>query len=172
MKKLFNLFLISALLTVGLTAFSQENLRFGHINSQEILRDMPERAEAEREMQEEAQKMQERFESMQMEYQQKLQEFTDEQETMSEVEQQNMERELADLQGRIQEFQQTAQEDLQQKEMELLQPIFNRIENSIAKVAEEKGLIYVFDLSGNSILYHSDQSVNIQQEVRQELGIY
>lgn len=172
MKRFFKPLLLSVLLVVGVTTFAQETLRFGHINSQQILRDMPERAEAQKELQEEAEKLQEQFEFMQMEYQQKLQNFTENQDTMTSLVKQMRQRELSDIQARIQEFSSTAQEDLQRREMELLQPIFNKIENAITRVAEEQGLIYVFDLSGNSLLYHSNQSVNIQQYVREELGMF
>ncbi len=170
-KYLKPLFLSALLLMTGAGVFAQQDLKFGHINSNELLREMPERAQAQRELQREEEKLIEQLEQMQVEFNQKLQQFTEQQDTLTSLVKQMRERELNEIQERIRQFQMTAQDDLQRKQMELLQPIFDKIERAITKVAEEEGLIYVFDISGNSLLYYGDQSINIQPLVKRELGI-
>lgn len=171
MKKFLKPLFLVALLMIGAGGYAQQNLKFGHIDSNELLRNMPEREAAQRELQKEEEKLIEQLEFMQVEFNQKLQQFTEQQDTLTSLVRQMRERELNEIQERIRQFQATAQEDLQRKQMELLQPIFEKIERAIAKVAEEEGLIYVFDISGNSLLYHGDQSIDIQPHVKRELGI-
>jgi len=164
------LLFISALLIAGPVA-SAQTLKFGHINSSRLLSIMPEREAAQIQLQREAQVLGEELEKLQVEYNNKLQKYIEEQESLSNVVRQIRERELRDLQTRIQEFQVGAQEDLQQKEMELIQPIFEKIEKTISEVARERGYIYVFDIDANSILYFSDESEDILPYVREKMGL-
>jgi outer membrane protein len=170
MKNVLKLFFISALLIAG-TAVNAQDLKFGHINSSRLLSIMPEREAAQKTLQVEAQKLGEELEKLNVEYNNKLQKYVEEQDTLSNVLRQLRERELRELQVRIQEFQTGAQEDLQQREMELIQPIFEKIEKTISEVARERGLIYVFDLDANAVLYFSDASEDILPFVQAKLGL-
>lgn len=164
------LLFISALLIAG-PVISAQTLKFGHINSSRLLSMMPEREAAQRQLQQEAQALGEELEKIQVEYNNKMQKYIEEQESLSNVVRQIRERELRDLQTRIQEFQAGAQEDLQQREMELIQPIFEKIEKTISEVARERGYIYVFDIDANSILYFSEESEDILPYVREKMGL-
>ena len=79
------------------------------------------------------------------------------------------EEEKVNLQQRIQAFQVRAQEDLQNKEAELLEPIYTRIQEAIKTVGAEKSLLYVFEIS--TLLYFSEESVDITNDVKAKLGI-
>ena len=170
MKNALNLLLISALLVAG-PVLNAQTIKFGHINSSRLLSVMPEREAAQRQLQREAQSLGEELEKLQVEYNNKLQNYIEAQDTLSNVVRQLRERELRELQTRIQEFQAGAQEDLQMREMELIQPIFEKIEKAISEVARERGYIYVFDIDANSILYFSDDSEDVLPFVREKLGI-
>ncbi len=170
MKNALKLLLFSALLVAG-PGLSAQTLKFGHINSSRLLSAMPEREAAQRQLQREAKNLGEELEKLQVEYNNKLQNYIEAQDTLSNVIRQLRERELRELQTRIQEFQAGAQEDLQQREMELIQPIFEKIEKAISEVARERGYIYVFDIDANSILYFSDESEDLLPYVREKLGI-
>lgn len=132
---------------------------------------MPEREAAQRQLQREEQSLIDELEKLQVEYNNKLQNYVEAQDSLSNVVRQLRERELRELQTRIQEFQAGAQEDLQQRQMELIQPIFDKIEKVISEVARERGYIYVFDLDANSVLYFSDQSEDVLPFVREKLGL-
>ncbi len=170
MKNALNLILFSALLIAG-PVLNAQTLKFGHINSSELLSIMPEREAAQRQLQREARSLGEELEKLQVEYNNKLQNYIEAQDTLSNVVRQLRERELRELQTRIQEFQAGAQEDLQMREMELIQPIFEKIEKAISEVARERGYIYVFDIDANSILYFSDDSEDVLPFVREKLGL-
>jgi outer membrane protein len=171
MKNALKVLLIAVLVISGTVAVSAQELKFGHINSSRLLSIMPEREAAQKTLQNEAQKLGEELENLQVEYNNKLQKYIEEQDTLSNVVRQLRERELRELQMRIQEFQTGAQEDLQQRELELIQPIFEKIERVISEVARERGLIYVFDLDANAVLYFSDASEDILPFVRTKLGL-
>ncbi len=170
MKNALKLLVISALLAAAPVAMAQD-YKFGHINSSRLLNIMPEREAAQKKLQLEIQSLSETLEQLQVEYNKKLQDYIEMQETLSNTVRQLRESELRELQNRIQQFQVTAQEDIQQREIELLQPIFDKIESTIAEVARERGYIYVFDLDGNSVLYFSDDSEDVLPFVREKLGI-
>jgi outer membrane protein len=170
MKNALKLIFISALLIAGPVVTAQ-TLKFGHINSSRLLGMMPEREAAQRQLQREAQSLTEELEKLQVEYQNKLQTYLEGQDTLSNTVRQLRERELTELQSRIQEFSQGAQEDLQRREMELIQPIFEKIEKTISEVARERGYIYVFDLDANSVLYFSDDSEDVLPFVREKMGL-
>ena len=170
MKNALNLLLIATLLLAG-PVLNAQTIKFGHINSSRLLSIMPEREAAQRQLQREAQSLGEELEKLQVEYNNKLQNYIEAQDTLSNVVRQLRERELRELQTRIQEFQAGAQEDLQMREMELIQPIFEKIERAISEVARERGYIYVFDIDANSILYFSDDSEDVLPFVREKLGI-
>ncbi len=170
MKNALNLLLVTALL-VASPVIQAQTLKFGHINSSQLLREMPERETAQRQLEREARSLGEELENLQVEYNNKLQSYIEVQETLTPTVRNLRERELRELQSRIQEFQANAQEDLQMREMELIQPIFEKIEKAIAEVARERGYIYVFDIDANSILYFSDDSENVLPFVREKLEL-
>lgn len=170
MKRLFTTTLIAMLMVTGGSAIAQ-NLKFAHINSQELLSVMPERDTAEMKLQTYGQDLQDQIEELHVEYNNKVQNYMQRRETLSDAIREARERELTELQVRIQEFEGTAQQDFQRMQGELLRPLMEKADNAIKKVAEREGYIYVFDLSGGSVIYHSKASFDILPLVKKELGI-
>jgi outer membrane protein len=170
MKNALKLLLFTALLVAG-PVLNAQTFKFRHINSSRLLSAMPEREAAQKQLQREAQSLGEELEKLQVEYNNKLQNYVGAQDTLSDTVRQLRERELRELQTRIQEFSAGAQEDLQKREMELIQPIFEKIEKVISEVAVERGYIYVFDLDANSVLYFSNESEDVLPFVREKMGI-
>lgn len=170
MKKTLGILLVVVLVSTS-SIFAQKDLKFGHINSSELLSVMPERDSARTELQSYSQMLQQELEAMQVEYQQKVTIYLEKQETYSDLVRQSKEAEFQEMQQRIQGFQQTAQQDLQQKEAELFQPIMDKAQAAIEKVAKANGFTYIFDLSAGGVVYFSDQSIDILPLVKKELGI-
>jgi outer membrane protein len=63
-----------------------------------------------------------------------------------------------------------AQQSLAQKEQQLLGPIIEKVQKAINEVGTESGLVYIFDLGSQVILYHSSQSVDVAPLVKAKLG--
>ena len=172
MKRFLLTILTVALIIPSVEVFAQgTNLKFGHVNVQEIMSMMPERDSARQELQEYNQMLQQEMQAMQQEYTRKLQNYQENVQSYSEAIRQSKEQELQDMQRRIQEFQATAQQDFQQKQAEILQPIMQRIENAIKAVGQKNGFIYIFDTSAGAVVYKSEQSQDVTPLVKQELGI-
>jgi len=157
-------------LLIGTTSFAQ-NLKFGHINSQELLSLMPERDSAQLVLENYAQQLEDQLETMQVEYNNKVQQYLANQENFTDLIKQTKEQELTDMNERITGFQNTAQQTIQQKEAQLIQPIIDKAEKAIKEVAEEQGFTYIFDLARGSILYFSDASQDILPLVKAKLNI-
>lgn len=170
MKNYLRLSIIVVFLLIGTTSFAQ-NLKFGHINSQELLSLMPERDSAQLELENYAQQLEDQLETMQVEYNNKVQQYLANQENFTDLIKQTKEQELTDMQERITGFQNTAQQTVQQKEAQLIQPIIDKAEKAIKEVAEEQGFTYIFDLARGSILYFSDASQDILPLVKAKLNI-
>lgn len=167
MIKKIALFLI-ALLPIGLMA---QDLKLGHVNSQEILSLMPERIT----IQQKLDTIQGEYESEQVkmreEYNNKVKDFVDQQKTMPESIKKSRQAEIAALEDRISTFNQQAQTDLQKKYQELTAPMIERVKKAIDDVAAANGYTYVFDLSAQTIVYQSPKSNDITPLVKKKLGI-
>ena len=159
--------LIAMVLVTSLGAMAQE--KFGHIDSNELLKMMPERAAAEEKVKAFQQDLVKKLEAMQAEYQNKYQEFMDNQDGMTQTERDAKTRDILDLEQRIQQFQVKAQEDIQKQEQELLAPMIDRAKNAIEKVGKENGFTYIFDSSVGVILYEGGE--DIMPKVKKELGL-
>jgi len=170
MKNYLRLSIIVVFLLIGTTSFAQ-NLKFGHINSQELLSMMPQRDSAQLVLENYAQQLEDQLETMQVEYNNKVQQYLANQENYTDLIKQTKEQELTDMQERITGFQNTAQQTIQQKEAQLIQPIIDKAEKAIKEVAEEQGFTYIFDLARGSILYFSDASQDILPLVKAKLNI-
>ncbi|MFP4041161.1 MAG: OmpH family outer membrane protein [Bacteroidales bacterium] len=171
MKRVIILIFVMAVIAPASSVLAQNDLKFGHVNIDQVMSMMPERDSAREELEQYNQMLQQEMQVMQQEYTDKLQKYQENVDSYSRSGRQSREEELQDMQRRIQEFQTTAQEDFQQKQAEVLEPIINRIENAIKKVGEREGFIYIFDTSANTVVYKSDQSVDVTQMVQEELGV-
>lgn len=152
---------------LSVTAFSQA--KFGHTNIQDILMLLPERATAEKEVQDLAQTLESRLETMSKEYERKVSEYRAGQATMSQTVKESTVGEIQDLERRIQEFQQTAQVEIQNKQEALLTPMITKIEEAIKKVGQDNGFTYIFDTGNGTLLYSGGEDVT--SLVKSQLGI-
>lgn len=168
MKKLLFLPLV-ALLIMGATA-SAQTLKIGHIDTNQLLRVMPGRQEAQTQLEAHARDLETKFTAMQTELQTKYTDYLANESTFSEPIRTSMQREISSLQERIQEFQELAQQDLAQTESRLLSPIVEAARKAIEDVAKENGYSYILDTSGGAVLYFPP-SDDIMSLVRTKLGI-
>lgn len=166
MKTMKNILLI-AVMAITTTAFGQ---KLGHINSNDLLLAMPERANVETEIKNYATELENQLQVMSSEYQAKIQDYQTKEATMTEAIKQVKIQEITDLETRITQFQQTAQKDLQSKEESLLKPIIDKAKQAIEDVAKENNYTYIFDAGVGVLLYHKD-SDDIMPLVKKKLGL-
>lgn len=168
MKSVFKICLVAImLLSAGMV--KAQTLKFAHIDSEALIQAMPETAAAQKTLQTQAKGLEDQLASMQKEFQTKLAEYTQKADSLTDIVRSAKEEDLQNLQQRIQTFNQSAQQKLQQKQAELMQPIFDKANQTIETVAKEQGVIYVFDT--NAVLYKSNQSIDLLPLVKTKLGI-
>jgi len=168
MKKMF---LVASLLFVLLGASaSAQQVKFGHINTNELLRVMPGRDSAQVVLERYARELETKFTEMQTELQTKLQDYVANQATLSELIRQSRQRELNSLQERIREFQELAQQDLVDRESALLTPILEAARKAIEEVAAANGYTYVFDTAAGALLVFPPGD-NLLEKVKARVGV-
>lgn len=170
MKRIPMIFLVALMVLLSSNSIAQ-NLKFAHINGQELLMVMPEREEAETKLKAYGQDLSDQIEELHVEYNNKVNTYMQRRATFTDAIREAREKELAELQQRIQEFEQTAQQDYQRMQGELMRPLMEKADEAIKKVAKREGYLYVFDLSAGSVVYFSDASIDILPLVKKELGI-
>jgi outer membrane protein len=145
--------------------------KFGHIDIQQLIQVMPESTSARANLEKTATELEEMLGTMQTEFQNMYKDFQDKQETMSDLVKQAKYEDIQAKQQRIETFRTQSEQQLQQKQQDLMKPIISKADSSIAVVAKEQGLIYVFDVSSRVVLYKSNQSVDVLPLVKKKMGI-
>ncbi len=132
--------------------------KFGHINSQALLAELPEVKSANAQLEALQKQQQSKYESMVKAFQTKAQKYAQEAQTgtMTPVNQQKKQGELQKEQQSIQKFQVTSQQELIQKRESLFQPIVNRVNEKIRAVGKENGYDFIFDVTQGGVLFAKD----------------
>lgn len=166
-KTSFLIVLISALFSFTSTA---QTLKFGHINSTELIQLMPQTKSADSTLKRFGESLDSQLKGMTSEYQNKLQSYQQKMDSMPDAVRNIKEKELQDLGQRIQDFQQTAQESIQKKKEEIYGPILKKAEDAIKEIAKEKSYSYIFDTSLGSVIF-AQEGDDIMPLVKTKLSL-
>lgn len=149
-----------------------QNVKFGHINSDELIQSLPEFDSARVQLENYQKELMNALELMSVELNNASDKYQKELNTYSDIVRQNKEQELVDMNRRIQEFQTNAQTQLQERQATLFQPIYAKVDKAIKDVGKENGFIYVFDVARGSLLYFDEtKSTNVLALAKTKLGI-
>jgi outer membrane protein len=172
MKRFIGIFTLIIVVTlIGQHAVAQ-NFKFGHINSDELIKAMPEYDSAVVKLQKLQKELSNQLEILTNELSNKAAAYDKEMKNLSDLVKQTKEQELQDMQRRIQEFQTNAQTELQDKQVALFQPIYNKADKAIKDVGKEGGYTYVFDVAKGQLLYFDEtKSTNVIALVKTKLGL-
>lgn len=166
MKYFFNILLFWGM---SMVALCQSNSTIGHIDMNEILLALPEVDSARALIEKETKEMEAVYEEMQVTYNNLVNDYQNGLPAFTDVQRKTKENEIIDKQKRLQEFEQNANLSLQQRNRELMQPIYSRINQAIRNIATREELDYVLDLSNGAVVFTSEESRNINQEVIEEI---
>jgi len=159
-----------AILLVLTFSTQAQTLKFGHINSADLIELMPEVKLADSALAKYQKSLEELNTSMIKEYQTKITAFDKNAATMTPEKKEIEQQAIQDLENRIQTFQGSAQDKLSDKKRELYSPILKKAEDAIKAVAKEKSYSYVFDTSVGAVIYAQD-SDDIMGLVKAKLGL-
>jgi outer membrane protein len=164
-----SLFMIFAVMT-GQNALAQ-NFKFGHINSEELIQAMPEFDSAKIKLEKLRKELINYLEIMSVELNNKYEAYTRESKYLNDFVKQAKEQELSEMDRRIQEFQSTAQSQLQDKQIELFQPVYAKVEKAIKAVGKENDYLYIFNSSqgGSLSFFDKEKSTDVTTMVKEKL---
>ncbi|MEJ5305032.1 MAG: OmpH family outer membrane protein [Ignavibacteria bacterium] len=166
MKKL----IILSALFFALPIFAQ--VKIGYINSEAIMKELPEAQDAQRKLDNLVQEWQAELRKLESEWKQKYDAYDRDKLIMSDQTRAEKEKELVDLENRIMQYREQKfgqNGELFQKQEEFMKPIQNKIFNALEKIAKEEGYDFVFDKSGEILLLYANEKYDLTNKVLQAL---
>ncbi len=163
MKKLI---LMLALLA-PMSMFAQ---KFGHLNSQQIMNDMPEFVKARGEIEATAKQYENDLKAMQDELQRKAQEYEKTKSTMNATKQKETEDELMKLNEKIRTAYNDNTQALQKAQQEKMQPITVKLVNAIQAVGKAGNYVYIMDVTSGIPYISQTLSEDVTAKVKAELA--
>lgn len=145
--------------------------KFGVVDAQSVLQDMPEIATIESQMAEKSKTYEAEYQKIQEEVQKKFADFQElekDANALSSIKERRM-TELQELDQKAQQFAQTAQQDLQRQQMQLMQPVQQKLVDAIKAVGAEQGFTMIFP--EGVAAYTAGDVINVTNAVRTKLGL-
>ena len=167
--KIFKYAILAVALLIGVNANAQQ--KFGYVNSQALLADMPAVKQAEANLDALKKQLQKKGQQMLTDLQTKYTELQ-RQEAQGELSPKQLEVEagkLKEQETQIGQFEQDMQRQLLAKQDELMKPVIDKVNAAIKAVATENGYTYIFDTVGGFILY-ADESNDVTAQVKAKIG--
>ncbi len=166
MKRILKATLVVALLFS--VAFSADAQKFGYVDSQAILAEMPEVKQADanlealqKQLQKKGQGMVEKLQSDYAAVQQKVVDGL-----LSPQQQETEAKKLEERQMEIAKFEQDMVNQIQNKRNELLEPIYKKVNDAISAVAKENGYQMIFE---KGVLLYSEPAQDVSAKVKAKL---
>jgi len=181
MKRILSNFLVilfASVLTIQVNAQTAIQ-KIGTANVEYILSNLPETKQVESDLKAYEKQLRAQLESKGADYQRKLEEYQKGVQSglMPAAVIADKEKELMSMQQSIQEFEKTAQEDLQSKSLSMLEPILEKVQASIDKIAAANDYTFIItthvDYGGTAIVLYSKDTgqYDISTLVLKDLGV-
>lgn len=168
MKKF--IFVLLVVFYSGLFNLSAQKFKYGYINADKVLQEMPEISTANIELESYIKPINDYINSKNDEYKKKLEEFNKTKNGLSDFLKKEKENELNKLQNDLRQFQLNAQKEIGQKKNQLYQKAINKLKTAITDIAKENGYRFIIDNSNGQLLYSEEQD-NVESLVKKKLGI-
>ena len=171
MKNIKHLFFTIAVILLTISTVSAQ--KFGHLNSRLLLMEMPEIKNADNQIETYQKQLLGKGETMVKAFEANYNAYVNEANggTLSALEMQKIEAELNTEQSKIREYEIEMQNLIGQKREELYKPLLDRVKTIIEKIGKENGYTMIFDTSVSGAIVHAEQSEDIIDLVKKELGI-
>lgn len=157
------------LLIAPMSVFAQ---KFGHFNAQEILAVMPETQKAQTDIDTMRKQYEEEIKRAEDEVNKKFAAYQQEQANLPKNIQERRQKELQELAEKGMQYQRDAQMELEQSWMQMLEPIYKKLNDAVKAVGDEGNYVYIFDISTTQIPYINETlSTNVTSAIKAKLGI-
>jgi len=155
-----------------LQSISFGQLQIGYVNSDAIMKSLPDALDAQKKLDALIQEWKEEIKKMERELEIKDTDFEKRKLVMSDNKRIVIEKELAKMVDDIAAFRQSKfgfKGELYKQQEEIMKPVQNRIFNAIEDVAEDEELDYVFDKSGDIVFLYAKEEYDITTKVLEKL---
>lgn len=163
MKKL----ILMLMLFAPMSLFAQ---KFGHLNSQQVMNDMPEFVKARGEIEATAKQYENDLKAMQDELQRKAEEYEKTKSTMNATKQKETEEELMKLNEKIRTAYNDNSQALQKAQQDKMQPITAKLVNAIQAVGKAGNYVYIMDITSGIPYISQTLSEDVTSKVKAELA--
>jgi len=163
MKKL----ILMLMLFAPMALFAQ---KFGHLNTQQVMNDMPEFVKARGEIEATAKQYENDLKAMQEELQRKASEYDKTKSTMNATKQKETEESLMQLNEKIRTAYQDNSQALQKAQQETMQPITAKLVKAIQAVGKAGNYVYIMDVTAGIPYISETLSEDVTAKVKAELN--
>lgn len=166
--------IICLLLFVCGGVISSHAQKFGYIDSEYILRHMPEYAEAQKQLDALSEQWQQDIEGRQAEIEQLYKAYQSEQVLLTPEMRQKREQEIVEKEQSLRDFQRERfgfEGQLYEKRKELVKPIQDKIYKAVEEVAKDGLYAVIFDRTSELIMLYADERFDKSDDVLEMLGL-
>jgi len=167
--KQFKKLIIVAVFMLGAVGVANAQ-KIGHIDTSKLIENMPATKKANLELEKIGKTFKDEIGAKFKNYQDKLKKYTAEGKAQTPETNARRNTELQQDAQRIKDAEQIATQELRKKEVELKNPIYEKAQKAIKKVADAKGLVYIFNSSPGGGLIIFEKGEDIYNAVKAELG--
>jgi len=167
--------LFAALLLIGfVSGQAHAQVKIGYINSNKILEQFKDAQDVRKQLQE----LNTQWENEARDMQKQAKDLQDQLESQSLLlSDERKQEKLQEIQTLAQQYQMFLQEkwnpqtgEAVKKEVEFLQPVYEKINATIAKIGEEEDFDYIFDVVAGNVLYASERQPDLTDKLLEELN--
>lgn len=157
---------------VAVEGRAQSAPKFGYVNSQQLLRDAPGRAEAQNTFEREMSSFQQMVQRMGDSLKVMIEEYDKQEATLSPAAKDGRQKAIREKEAEYQERVRKIEADAQKRQAELIQPIMGSIMKVIDDIRAAEGYTMIFDVGATSgVIVSADKNLDITDKVMARLRL-
>jgi outer membrane protein len=146
-------------------AWSQAGLKIGFVNSETIIKELPEAKDAQQKLESLVKGWQDEIQKRSDALQSKYQEYQKQSNMLNESTKQSRQQELVDEEQKLNQYRTEKQQELATQREQIMKPIQDKVYKAIEKVAKDKKLSFVFDKATDVPLLYADPMYDYTPDV-------
>ncbi len=158
-------FLVGIVLLTSLVFAQQGTLKIGFVNSETIIKELPEAKESQSKLETMLKGWQEEIEKRGQALQTKYEEYQKQANMLNESSKQAKQKELVEEEQKLNQYRQEKQQELTVQREKIMKPIQEKVFKAIEKVAKEKKLSFVFDKATEVPVLYADPAYDYTPDV-------
>jgi outer membrane protein len=166
---------VVAILVLGCVAGLGAQTNIAHINSDAIMKALPEAIDAQKTLDAMVAGWEEELQKMQADWKRRFDEYDTRKLILTEQARAAEEQQLRQLDQAIADFRARKfgpNGELFQKQEEVMKPIQNKLFQVLEEIAKEEGYDYIFDKSGEILLLYANESRDLTQTVLTRMQVF